>query len=239
MSTQEQRAKPALQLTLISHVLCPYVQRAVIALEELDMPYKRIDIDLNSPPEWFLQLSPLGKVPVLVVNDDVVLFESSVIAEYINDIAQKNLLSNVAIDKARERAWIEFASATLDNIGQAYNAGTEKKFFSAIGQLDIKWQQLEKNTAADDFFGGDKFSLVDAAYAPVFRYLDTFEQLVDVNFLQHYPRVANWRQSLSQRSSAINAVRSDYPTLLVNFISKRDSYLAERATNYLANRVAA
>lgn len=239
MTTYEQQTKPDLQLTLISHVLCPYVQRAVIALEELDMPYKRIDIDLNSPPEWFLQLSPLGKVPVLVVNDDVVLFESSVIAEYINDIAQQNLLSNAAIDKARERAWIEFASATLDNIGQAYNAATEKKFFSVISQLDIKWQQLEKNVSPGEFFGGNQFSLVDAAYAPVFRYLDTFEQLVDVNFLQHYPRVANWRQSLSERNSAINAVRSDYPTLLANFISERESYLAKRATNYLANRVAA
>lgn len=239
MTTHEQQAKPNLQLTLISHVLCPYVQRAVIALEELDMPYKRIDIDLNSPPEWFLQLSPLGKVPVLVVNDDVVLFESSVIAEYINDIARGNLLSNAAIDKARERAWIEFASATLDNIGQAYNAGTEKKYFSTIGQLDVKWQQLEKNAASGDFFSGDEFSLVDAAYAPVFRYLDTFEQLVDVNFLQHYPRVANWRRSLSERSSVVNAVRSDYPTLLAKFISERESYLAKRATNYLANQIAA
>ena len=239
MSTKDQRLSQNQQLTLISHVLCPYVQRAVIALEELDMPYKRIDIDLNAPPEWFLQLSPLGKVPVLVVNDDVVLFESSVIAEYINDIAQKNLLSNEAIEKARERAWIEFASATLDNIGQAYNAVTERKFFSVISQLDIKWQQLEKNIAQGIFFGGDKFSLVDAAYAPVFRYLDTFEQLVDVNFLQHYPRVANWRRSLSERSSAINAVRSDYPTLLANFISERESYLAKRATDYLANCAAA
>ncbi len=46
------------QLTLVSHVLCPYVQRSVIALEELGIAYKRIDIDLNNPPEWFIRISP-------------------------------------------------------------------------------------------------------------------------------------------------------------------------------------
>lgn len=239
MSNKEQHNNPDVQLTLISHVLCPYVQRAVIALEELNMPYKRIDIDLNAPPEWFLQLSPLGKVPVLVVNDEVVLFESSVIAEYINDMTDGRLLSGIAIEKARERAWIEFASAALDNIGQAYNAVSEKQFFSAINQLDTKWQQLEKNMASGETFGDDKFSLVDAAYGPVFRYLDLFEQLVNVDFLQHYSRVANWRQSLSKRSSVVNAVQSDYPSLLATFIAGRESYLAGRAIDYLANRVAA
>jgi glutathione S-transferase len=239
MSTKQQYSNQKSQLILISHALCPYVQRAVIALEELDMPYKRIDIDLNAPPEWFLQLSPLGKVPVLVINDDVVLFESSVIAEYINDITEGNMLSGVPIEKARQRAWIEFASASLDNIGQAYNAASEKQFFSVISQLDNKWQQLEKNSTPGEYFGDDKFSLVDAAYAPVFRYLDLFEQLVNINFLQHYPKVAKWRQSLSKRSSAINAVQSDYPTLLANFIAGRKSYLAEKAITYLTNQVAA
>jgi glutathione S-transferase len=239
MSTKQQHASQNSQLTLISHVLCPYVQRAVIALEELDIPYKRIDIDLNAPPEWFLQLSPLGKVPVLVVNNEVVLFESSVIAEYINDMTKGSMLSGIAIEKARERSWIEFASAALDNIGQAYNAVSEKQFYSVISQLDTKWQQLEKNGSSGEYFGDDKFSLVDAAYAPVFRYLDLFEQLVNVDFLQHYPRVANWRQSLSKRSSVVNAVQSDYATLLANFIAGRESYLAKKAINYLANRVAA
>ena len=55
------------KLTLISHKLCPYVQRAVIALTEKGVPFERIDIDLANKPDWFLKISPLGKVPVLVV----------------------------------------------------------------------------------------------------------------------------------------------------------------------------
>ncbi len=75
-------------LKLISHKLCPYVQRAVIALNEKGVPFERIDIDLANKPDWFLKLSPLGKVPVLVVTTEkgeVALFESNVICEYIEE----------------------------------------------------------------------------------------------------------------------------------------------------------
>src|SRR3982751_20174 len=76
------------ELTLISHTLCPYVQRAVIALTEKGIPFERIDIDLANKPDWFLKISPLGKVPVLIVrttDGEAVLFESNVICEYIED----------------------------------------------------------------------------------------------------------------------------------------------------------
>jgi len=54
---------------LISHKLCPYVQRAVIALTEKGVAFERIDVDLANKPDWFLRLSPLGKTPVLQVGD--------------------------------------------------------------------------------------------------------------------------------------------------------------------------
>ena len=65
---------------LISHDLCPYVQRAVITLAEKRVPFERTYVDLANKPEWFRQISPLGKTPVLKV-DDQVLFESAVICD--------------------------------------------------------------------------------------------------------------------------------------------------------------
>lgn len=56
------------QLTLVSHLLCPYVQRAVILLTEKQIPFERIDVDLSNKPDWFLKVSPLGKTPVLLVD---------------------------------------------------------------------------------------------------------------------------------------------------------------------------
>ena len=74
----------AVRLKLISHKLCPYVQRAVIALTEKGVAFERVDIDLANKPDWFLAISPLGKTPVLLVGD-IPIFESAVILEYLEE----------------------------------------------------------------------------------------------------------------------------------------------------------
>lgn len=58
-------------LTLVSHHLCPYVQRAAIALAEKGVPFHRVNIDLADKPEWFKAISPFGKVPLLKVDEAV------------------------------------------------------------------------------------------------------------------------------------------------------------------------
>jgi len=71
-------------LVLVSHLLCPYVQRAAIALAEKGVAFERRVIDLANKPDWFLALSPTGKVPVLIA-DGRPIFESAVILEYLED----------------------------------------------------------------------------------------------------------------------------------------------------------
>ena len=71
------------KLTLISHDLCPYVQRAVIALTEKGVAFDKEYVDLANKPDWFKAMSPLGKVPLLKVGDEVI-FESAVILSLIH-----------------------------------------------------------------------------------------------------------------------------------------------------------
>ena len=74
--------------TLISFKLCPYVQRVAIALAEKGISFDLQYVDLDNKPDWFTRISPLGKVPLLKVEDEereTVLFESSVILEYLED----------------------------------------------------------------------------------------------------------------------------------------------------------
>jgi Glutathione S-transferase, N-terminal domain len=108
-------------LKLISHKLCPYVQRAVIALSEKGVPFERIDIDLADKPDWFLALSPLGKTPVLQVGDTPI-FESAVILEYLEETQPNPLHPAEALRRAEHRAWIEFGSAVLSDIAGFYAA---------------------------------------------------------------------------------------------------------------------
>src|ERR1700716_3452564 len=109
------------KLKLISHKLCPYVQRAVIALTEKGVPFERIDIDLANKPDWFLAISPLGKVPVLKVERDghvpAIVFESAVILEYLEETAPGEKLHPAdPLERAQHRSWIEFGSSLLSDL---------------------------------------------------------------------------------------------------------------------------
>lgn len=115
------------QLTLVSHVLCPYVQRAVIALTEKQVPFERIDVDLANKPQWFTAISPLGKTPVLKVGTSAI-FESAVILEYLEETQPLPLHPGHPLRRAEHRAWIEFGSAVLNDIAGLYSAADETAF---------------------------------------------------------------------------------------------------------------
>lgn len=133
---------------------------------------------------------------------------------------------------AKQRSWIEFASATLNNIAKLYNAKTEATFELQLHELSNKWCRLEQNVGDANFFNNDNFTLVDAAFAPVFRYFNVFEEIIDIKFLQYYPKVAKWRNSLIKHESVAKAVSDEYPTLLIDFLSTRDSHLGELTKSY-------
>lgn len=214
-----------MKITLISHVLCPYVQRAVIALQEKGIDYERIDVDLANKPDWFLKLSPLGKTPVLKVNEEV-LFESNVILEYLEDILINPLHPKDALMRARHRSMIEFSSAILNDIAGLYNATTEDVFDDKKGALRQKFTWLEKNLGNHLWFSGDTFCLVDVVYGPVFRYFDTLETVKELDLFDGLPKVKAWRQALQHRPSVQHAVSPDYPERLSIFLQKRPSYLS-------------
>jgi len=221
------------KLTLISHKLCPYVQRAVIALTEKGVPFERIDIDLASKPDWFLQISPLGKVPVLLVATDdgeVALFESNVICEYIEDTqAGVKLHPQDPLRRAQHRGWMEFGSTILSELWGLETTGDPAVFETKRKAVASKFAQVEKTLGAGPFFAGKDFSMVDAVFAPIFRYFDVFDRLIDLSVFADTPKVRAWRKELSQRPSARAAVGSDYPQLLHAFLVRHDAHMLKLA----------
>jgi glutathione S-transferase len=216
----------AAPLKLISHKLCPYVQRAVIALTEKGVSFERIDIDLASKPDWFLRISPLGKTPVLVVGDHAI-FESAVILEYVEETQAHPLHPADALTRAEHRAWIEFGSAVLNDIAGFYTAPDKAALDTKALALEQKFARLEARVTASPWFDGEKFSLVDAVFGPVFRYFDVFDEIADFGILTSKPKLARWRASLATRPSVKSAVSADYPALLRDFIDRRRSYLSQ------------
>ena len=218
-----------MKLKLVSHPLCPYVQRAVIALEEKGAPYERIDIDLADKPAWFRAISPLGKTPVLLADGQPV-FESAVICEYLEDSLAPRLHPVDNLARARHRGWIEYASSVLNTIGSLYSAPDGVDFEAALGLLRERFAHLETVLATGPepgpYFGGTEFSLVDAAFGPVFRYLDLFDAYGVHCVPVEARKVAAWRAALASRPSVKGAVTADYPERLHAFVLKRGGALA-------------
>jgi glutathione S-transferase len=212
-------------LKLISHKLCPYVQRAVIALTEKGVPFERVDIDLADKPDWFLGISPLGKTPVLLVGE-VPIFESAVILEYLEETQPGPLHPADPLRRAEHRGWIEFGSAVLSDIAGFYAAPDEAAFEAKTSQLEQRLARLEARVAAAPWFDGENFSLVDAVFGPVFRYFDVFDDIGDFGILADKPKLARWRQALAARPSVRSAVSADYRALLRDFLAWRNSWLS-------------
>ena len=213
-------------LRLISHRLCPYVQRAVISLTEKGVPFERVDVDLANKPDWFLKLSPLGRTPVLQVGDTAI-FESAVILEYLEETEPKPLHPADPLHRAEHRGWIEFGSAVLNDIAGLYSAADETAFKAKTTQLEARFARLEARIVASPWFDGEAFSLVDAVFGPVFRYFDVFDGIGDFGILAGKLRLARWRASLAVRPSVKSAVSADYPALLSDFLKRRNSWISQ------------
>lgn len=213
-------------LKLISHSLCPYVQRAVISLAEKSVPFERVDIDLANKPDWFLALSPLGKTPVLVVEDRAI-FESAVILEYFEETQVNPLHPADPLTRAEHRAWMEFGSTILNVIAGLYSAPDLQSFQAKVQDLSTKFGQIEARLGNGPYFGGTHFSLVDAVFGPILRYFDVFDTIADFGVFGDTPKVQAWRSALAARKSIQAAVSDDYASNLLGFLGKKKSYLAE------------
>ena len=157
------------ELKLISFTLCPYVQRARITLLEKKLEHTVEYIDLDMPPDWFFDVSPLEKVPVLLVDGEAV-FESMVICDFVDEISPSSLYSDVPLVKAQQRAWIALGDSILSSVYDLMFAREETRFKQAKASIIDKLDLLEEGLDADPFYAGQQFGMVDVAYAPLFRY---------------------------------------------------------------------
>jgi glutathione S-transferase len=219
-------------LKLISFTLCPYVQRAMIVLNEKNMSFDIEYIDLSSPPPWFYDISPLEKVPVLLVDDEP-LFESMVICEYIDEISEGSLYPADAFKRAKNRAWIEFGNDILSTTFEFYTTEDEKRFKHLTNILIDRFEVLEDEISEGSYFNGEDFSMVDAVYAPVFRYHNRIAQYKDFGFFDDAPKIKAWGDKLLERQSVILSVPDTYEQDTTNYLKKLDSVFRKEVSDAL------
>ncbi|MBC8519261.1 MAG: glutathione S-transferase family protein [Gammaproteobacteria bacterium] len=218
-----------MDLELVSFKLCPYVQRAVIALKEKQVPYRITYIDLADPPEWFLQISPLGKVPLLKVDGEV-LFESAVISEFIDETTAGSLHPEDAFQRARNRSWIEYASSCLEVLFTLNTSADTEEFDDAVETMRGRLAKLEEVLESSPFFNGEQFSLVDAAFAPLFMRLNLLEKLASIHTCENLPKVCAWRDQLLQRDCVQQSVVEEFPMIYKGMLKMKGGVAGSRVS---------
>lgn len=191
---------------LISSKTCPYVQRSVMALREKGIAHDIDYVDLSDRPDWFVAISPLGKVPVLEVTRDdgtkVVLFESVVINEYLDEVTEGSMLPAEPLERARCRAWIEFGNAVLNDTFSVTAAKDEAALSEVLKKLGMKLDRLEREITTGPFFLGAEVSLVDAAFTPALQRLSWANKIHPaIAIFDGRPKIARWWEALSERES--------------------------------------
>lgn len=215
------------KLELISFKLCPFVQRAVITLLEKNVDFDITYIDLSNPPAWFAEVSPLGKVPVLKVGDEV-LFESSVIQEYVDEITPPSSHPADPLIKAKNRAWISFGGELM-GMGGLHGLVMEKdpgKWRAIVDGMQDLLTKLEEVHSGADYFNGAEFNLIDAAYAPVFSRLALMKDLCGVDVLAKTPKLQAWQQNLINRVCVKDSVVTEFNDLYLGMVKNADGHLA-------------
>lgn len=212
-----------MSLHLISFKTCPFVQRAVITLKHKNIDFDITYIDLADPPDWFLELSPLGKVPVLKVDDEV-LFESAVINEYLDEITGGELQPKDALARAKNRAWIEFASDMLGNLYMMKMSKDAERYQKYRDLLTSQLARVENRLGDGPWFNGEQFTLADTAFAPLFRQNSVADGKLSVLDPAATPKVNAWAERLLALPEVRDSVVDEFEDLYLAVMEKNGSY---------------
>ena len=212
---------------LVSFKVCPFVQRVAITLQYKGIDYDIEYIDLGSPPEWFLAISPLKKVPLLIV-DSTVIFESAVINEYIDEAYQPMLHPEDLLLKAINRSWIEFSNNISLYTFELTIKEKKNDFENILEELLKGFDLVEDYLNAKPFFNGEQFSLVDSSYAPIFQRLEFLAQIYKpIISSERHPKLVKWKDGLLSLNAVKRSTVEEIQNLYYQLLWTRQGYISQ------------
>jgi RNA polymerase-associated protein len=161
-------------MTLYSGTTCPFSQRCRIVLFEKGMDFQIIDVDLYNKPEDLAVMNPYNRTPVLVERD-LILYESNIINEYIDDrFPHPQLRPPPRVMRARPRLFLfRFENELFSNI-DAIDGGTQKQADKARQVIRDNLTQIAPVFVKQKYMLGEEFSMLDVAIAPLLWRLDFY-----------------------------------------------------------------
>ncbi len=218
-----------MDLELISFKICPFVQRSAITLLHKGVEFRTTYIELASPPDWFPKISPFGKVPLLRVDGKHIIFESAVINEYVDDVTSDRLMPEDPLQRALNRAWIEFGSGLLGDMWQTMMAKDEAQFREKAKTLRGNLERLEMGAPIiGPWFNGDRFSLVDAACAPLWQRIAILNAHLEFVSLSGLDKVSAWSSQCVDLPETRSSVLPEFETLFLDYTRNAGSWVGQQ-----------
>ena len=216
-------------MKIVSFKICPFVQRVTALLEAKNVQYEIEYIDLSNKPQWFLDISPNGQVPILITDDDQVLFESDAIVEYVEETAGAPLSASNSVKKAQDRAWSYLAakhylmqcSAQRSSDGPTLEANREK--------LGKAFAKIETRLGDGPYFDGDTLGMVDIAWLPLLHRAAIIERYTSFDFLDTFPKVKQWQKALVDLEITDKSVSEDFESRFTAFYLADETHLGQLA----------
>jgi len=190
-------------------------------LSEKKVPFEVTEIDLKNKPDWFLKISPYGKVPV-VQHDGETLYESAVINEYLDEVfPEVPMMAASPAERAHLRIWIDFCNTRVQpglvGVLRAEPGEFQAKVQALEDTLAMLEAHLESRGMPAPFFAGERFTLVDATYAPAFERFAVLPRLRGYEIPGRFVRVKQWMATLAAHP-AVQATSTPLEDLHRNYL---------------------
>jgi len=216
-------------IKVISFTICPFVQRVTALLEAKQIDYRVEYISLSDKPDWFLAISPLGQVPVLVTEQGDALFDSDAIVEYLEEAYPVLLPERSLVEKARDRALSTLASKHYLSQCSAQRSANKEILQERKAKLNKAFATMEQQLGDGQFYAGDKIGLVDLAWLVLLHRAAIVERASGFDFLAGFIKLKAWQTSLLATGLAERSVSEQFDEAFSSFYLAENSWLGQQS----------
>lgn len=194
-------------MKLIGTVTSPYTRKVRVVLAEKRMECEFLVDAPNTENSTIIQYNPLGKIPALVLDDESTLFDSRVIAEYLDSASPGNrLIPEEKRPRIQVRRWEALADGCTDAaiaVLMEKRRPVEQQLPEWItrqqGKVDRALQMMADDLAAKNWCTGDFFTLADIAVGCCLAWMEL--RLPDLPWRRNHPNLARLADKLALRQS--------------------------------------
>jgi len=212
-------------IKIVSYKICPFVQRVTALLEAKNIGYTLEYIELKNKPQWFLDISPTGQVPILITEWGQTLFESDAIIEYIDEISEKLEKNNTPEQNAFDRAWSYQGSKHYLVQCAAMISGDKKTLDGRTAKLAKAFEKAEKGLWEWPYFKGANLSNIDIAWLPLLHRAAIIETHTWYDFIKDFPKIKAWQKNILKLDIVDKSVSEDFEEKFVSLYLAEDTYL--------------